>query len=69
MVSVRRPLEWLDLPGGRGQVPACDGCLAWLSRPGAREACASVGIEHGRSADETARQAIERWHAAGHRKG
>ena len=61
------PLVWLSAPDGR-KVPDCSRCLEHLSEDGwaILEACASVGIEHGKSTTEMAERYFETFHAKGH---
>lgn len=63
----RKPLEWYSV--GDGEIPACDRCFDYMRTPFLVEACASVGIEHGKSTDQMMRETIEAFHASGHRKG
>lgn len=49
-------------------IPDCAACTAHMfDQPMLVEACASVGIEHGKSTAETFREYIGAYHFGGHR--
>jgi hypothetical protein len=61
-------LEWIEVDGGHGGwLPDCLECLEYMAQPFLREACASVGIEHGKSTDQMLKETVEHYHLGGHR--
>jgi len=67
--------EWQPECAGSGQWPAthdvmeCGGCMEYLrSQPHLAGACASVGIEHGRSTGQMLRDYLTGFHERGHRE-
>jgi hypothetical protein len=49
-------------------MPDCADCLLFIcNTPMLVEACASVGIEHGKNTGEMAREVIASYHFGGHR--
>jgi hypothetical protein len=64
-----RDLAWYGEQEGRLGIPACDLCAEALLEPGLVESCASVGIEHGKSAGLMLREYINQFHAGGHHRG
>lgn len=62
----RRPLTWYGDEGGRVGFPDCDKCIDYMQSDGLVHACASVGIEHGKSTGEMLRISVEAFHAKGH---
>lgn len=64
----RKPLEWYGQEGDRLGYPACDKCMEYFMQPGFIEACASVGIEHGKSTGQMAFDTTNHYHATGHKQ-
>lgn len=67
-MSKRKPLEWFGDEDGRLGFPACDKCFDYMTQPGMIEACASVGIEHGKSTGLMLRDAVNHFHVERHPK-
>lgn len=67
-MAKRRPLEWLPV-GPNEEIPDCYLCIDYMSTPFLWEACASVGIEHGKSGDQMLRETVEAFHDGGHKAG
>ena len=66
-MTKRKPLEWFHDEGGRLGWPMCVECSEKMMTPGLLEACASVGIEHGKSTGLMMRDYIDAFHANRHR--
>lgn len=66
MPRKQKPLEWYGQEDGRLGYPACAKCLEYMNRPGMVEACASVGIEHGKSTGQMLFEVTNHFHANGH---
>ena len=66
-MSKRKPLEWYGDEDGKLGWPVCPECFAYMNQPGMVEACASVGIEYGKSIGQMLRETVEAFHAKGHR--
>lgn len=65
-MTKRKPLEWFGDEDGRVGYPACEECFDYIHTPGLLEACASVGIEHGKSTGLMLREFIDAYHARRH---
>lgn len=65
-MTKRKPLEWYDDEGGKLGIPTCVECFEKMTEPGLIEACASVGIEHGKSTGQMVYEYINSYHAGGH---
>lgn len=65
-MTKRKPLVWYDNEGDRLGVPACPECFEAMHEPGLIEACASVGIEHGKSTWLMMKEYIDAFHARHH---
>lgn len=66
-MTKRKPLQWYGDEGGLLGYPACPECFEKMTSPGLIEACASVGIEHGKSTGLMMREFIDRYHANRHK--
>ena len=66
MTTPRKPLQWYGDEDGRTGWPACGVCFDKFMDPGVTAACASVGIEHGRSTAAMLREYIDRYHERRH---
>lgn len=64
----RRPLQWYGDEDGKLGLPVCLECFQEMQTPFLAEACASVGIEHGKSTGLMMRKLIDEFHASGHAK-
>ena len=58
-------LQWFTMDGN--EWPECQKCLDRMTDPLTISACASVGIEHGRSTHEMMRGHLDHYHQRGHR--
>ena len=66
MTTPRKPLQWHGDEDGRLGWPLCDTCFDKFMDPAVVGACASVGIEHGRSTASLLRECIDRYHENRH---
>lgn len=64
-MTARKPLEWYETSPG-WLMPGCLLCHDYMQTPGLLEACASVGIEHGKSTDQLLRETVDAYHIARH---
>jgi hypothetical protein len=67
-MTKRKPLEWYGDEDGRLGAPACPDCWDEMAKPGLVEACASAGIEHGKSTGLMMKEYIDSYHARGHKE-
>lgn len=65
-MTKRKPLQWYGDEDGKLGWPACVECFRKMATPGLAEACASVGIEHGKSTGLMMRDYINTFHANRH---
>lgn len=63
-MTKRKPLGWYETPDG-GLVPLCATCMDAMT-PALVEACASVGIEHGKSTGQMMVEYLNTYHARRH---
>lgn len=67
-MTKRKPLQWAEDEDDRVGIPCCMECFDEMNTPGLIEACASVGIEHGKSTGLMMREYIDSFHARRHRR-
>lgn len=67
-MSKPRSLRWYGTEDGFVGWPDCDKCIDYMHTPGLAEACASVGIEHGKSTGEMLRISVEEFHKRRHKE-
>ena len=65
-MTKRKALEWHGDENGKLGWPLCVKCSEWMMRFGLGEACASVGIEHGKSTGQMMRDVVNAFHARRH---
>lgn len=65
-MTKRKPLEWYADEDGSVGIPDCMVCFDRMNTSGLIEACASVGIEVGKSTGQLLRDYIEDFHARRH---
>ena len=60
-----KKLQWFTMDGG--EWPECKDCLERMTDPVTVHACASVGIEHGKTVHEMMKGHLSMFHERGHR--
>lgn len=66
-MTKRKPLQWIDNDDGKLGYPACVECFETMMSPGLVEACASVGIENGKSTGLLMKEFLDLYHARRHK--
>ncbi len=65
-MTARKPLQWYGDEDGRIGYPICQECSDYMNEPRLIEACASVGIEKGKSTGQLLRETVNAFHARKH---
>jgi hypothetical protein len=65
-MTKRKPLQWYGDEDDKLGWPDCDRCQREMDHPFLVTACASVGIEKGKSTGQMMREYIDSFHIRGH---
>jgi hypothetical protein len=65
-MTKRKPLQWTDEGDDKLGYPTCIECFEKMREPGLVEACASVGIERGKSTGLMLKEYLDHYHAQRH---